>query len=74
MIRSVLAFFGIGEGTRVADALVKREILAAGFVLDATSDVLANPDDSRDWNIFADNMKRRDQTDRFVYRFIKPRY
>jgi len=57
---------------RVDEALVKREILAAGFVLDAESDVLKNPDDPRDFNIFADGAKNRDKTDRFVLRFRKP--
>ena len=57
---------------RVDAELVEKEILAAGFVLDAESDLLANPDDTRDWNIFADDAARRDQTDRFVLRFRKP--
>ena len=61
------------EGLHRVDAeLVKSEILAAGFVLDAESDLLAHPEDTRDWNIFADEAVRRDQTDRFVYRFVKP--
>lgn len=57
---------------RIDIELVKREILAAGFVLDAESDVLADPDDTRDWNIFIDERTRRDKTDRFVLRFVKP--
>ncbi|MFQ5748939.1 MAG: class I SAM-dependent methyltransferase [Planctomycetota bacterium] len=57
---------------RVDEAMVEREILAAGFVLDAESDVLKNPDDPRDFNIFADGAKNRDRTDRFVLRFRKP--
>ena len=53
--------------------MVKAEILAAGFVLDAESDLLRNPDDTRDWNIFRGPEKRsRDKTDRFIYRFRKP--
>ena len=52
--------------------LVEREILAVSFVLDAESDVLANADDTRDWNIFIDERTRRDKTDRFVLRFVKP--
>ncbi len=58
---------------RIDAEMVKNEILAAGFELDAASSVLSNPDDTRDWNIFSDDAKRRDQTDRFVYRFRKPR-
>jgi predicted methyltransferase len=57
---------------RVDRDLVVREVEAAGFVLEAESDVLANPDDSRDWNIFVDGGVRRDRTDRFVLRFRKP--
>ena len=57
---------------RIDVELVKREILEAGFVLDAESDVLASPDDTRDWNIFIDKRTRRDKTDRFVLRFVKP--
>lgn len=61
------------EGLHRIDAeLVKREVLAAGFVLDGESDVLANPEDTRDWNIFADDAARRDKTDRFVFRFVRP--
>ena len=61
------------EGLHRIDAeLVMAEILAAGFVLDAESDLLRNPDDTRDWNIFADDAARRDKTDRFVWRFVKP--
>jgi predicted methyltransferase len=57
---------------RIDIELVKREILAAGFALNSESDVLANPDDTRDWNIFIDERTRRDTTDRFVLRFVKP--
>ena len=57
---------------RVDIELVKSEILAAGFVLEAESDLLAHPEDSRDWNIFADESARRDKTDRYVLRFVKP--
>ena len=55
---------------RIDIDLVKREVLEAGFVLDAESNVLRNPDDTRDWNIFSEG--RRDKTDRFVLRFVKP--
>ena len=50
--------------------LVVEEIVAAGFVIEEETDVLGNPEDTRDWNIFSEG--RRDQTDRFVLRFIKP--
>jgi predicted methyltransferase len=57
---------------RIDVELVKREVLAAGFVLDAESDLLRHPEDTRDWNIFIDDRTRRDETDRFVLRFVKP--
>lgn len=55
---------------RVDAALVQREIEAAGFVLDATSDLLANPDDPRNDSVFGED--RRGNTDRFLWRFKKP--
>jgi predicted methyltransferase len=58
---------------RIDVELVMREVLAAGFVLDAESDLLRHPEDSRDWNIFIDERTRRDTTDRFVLRFVRPR-
>ncbi len=66
---------GCSEGQRLhrIDAeLVRKEILAAGFVLEDESDLLTNPDDTRDWNIFDDDAKKRDRTDRFLWRFRKP--
>jgi predicted methyltransferase len=54
---------------RIDVELVKREVLEAGFDLVAESDALARPDDTRDWNIFSED--RRDQTDRFVLRFVR---
>jgi predicted methyltransferase len=57
---------------RIDYELVKREVLAAGFLLEAESDLLRHPEDTRDWNIFIDNRTRRDTTDRFVLRFVKP--
>jgi predicted methyltransferase len=56
---------------RIDVDLVRREVLAAGFVLEAESDVLSRPDDTRDWNMHTEN--RRDETDRFVLKFVKPR-
>ena len=56
---------------RIDAELVKKEILAAGFTLDAESNVLRNSKDTRDWNIFEDSAARRDKTDRFIYRFHK---
>jgi predicted methyltransferase len=71
-----------GSGTRDCETLhrideevVKQEILAAGFKLDAESDVLRTPDDKRDWNSSpkaATEVGKRGQSDRFVLRFVKP--
>lgn len=58
---------------RVDAEMVKAEVLAAGFVLEATSAILRHPEDTRDWSIFADSGRNRDRTDRFIYRFRKPR-
>ena len=57
---------------RIDVEVVMAEVLAAGFELDAESDVLGHPEDTRDWNIFSNDAARRDQTDRFVLRFVKP--
>jgi predicted methyltransferase len=57
---------------RIDVELVKQEVLAAGFLLQAESTVLQHPEDTRNWNIFIDNRTRRDTTDRFVLRFVKP--
>lgn len=57
---------------RVEASLVREEIEAAGFVLEAESFVLRDDADGRDFNIFSDGQRRRDKTDRFVYYFRKP--
>ena len=49
---------------------VKREVLAAGFVLDGESDLLAHPDDPRTAIVF--NPAVRGRTDQFMLRFRKP--
>lgn len=58
---------------RIDEEVVKQEVLAAGFKLDASSDVLRNPADTRDWNssprAAAD---KRGTSDRFTLRFVKP--
>jgi predicted methyltransferase len=69
-----------GSGTRDCETLhrideevVKQEVLAAGFKLDAESDLLRHPEDKRDWNssptAAAD---KRGTSDRFTLRFVKP--
>ena len=69
-----------GDGTNVAstfhrieEAVVRNEVQAAGFVLDAEADFLRNANDTRDWN---DSPRaagdRRGTSDRFALRFRKP--
>jgi predicted methyltransferase len=58
---------------RIDEETVKQEITAAGFQLDAESDVLRNPNDARDWNGSPGAAgDKRGTTDRFVLRFVKP--
>ena len=58
---------------RIEESVVVDEVTAAGFRLDARSDVLRNPDDPRDWN---DSPRvageRRGTSDRFALRFVRP--
>ena len=55
---------------RIDMEAVKSEVLAAGFVLDATSEVLANPADPHTANVFDPSI--RGKTDQFVLKFRKP--
>lgn len=55
---------------RIDPELAKAEITAAGFVFEAGSDVLANPQDDHTLHTFSDEM--RGKTDRFVFRFRRP--
>ncbi|MEO8705400.1 MAG: SAM-dependent methyltransferase [Kofleriaceae bacterium] len=69
-----------GSGTRDVETLhrideevVKADVAKAGFTLDASSDVLRNPDDKRDWNSSPKAAgDRRGTSDRFTLRFVKP--
>jgi predicted methyltransferase len=56
---------------RIDPDAVINEVLAAGFVLDGTSYILANPEDPRDKNVFDGSIRGR--TDQFLLRFRKPR-
>lgn len=49
---------------------VKREVLAAGFVLDGQSELLAHPDDPRTANVYDPAIRGR--TDQFILKFRKP--
>ena len=66
-----------GAGLEVADSLhridiadVRREVQAAGFVLEAESEVLANPADPLTASVFDPSI--RGQTSQFMLRFRKP--
>jgi predicted methyltransferase len=56
---------------RIDPATVIAQVQAAGFVLEARSDVLSNPQDAHDKLIFAPEIKGH--TDKFVLKFRKPR-
>lgn len=56
---------------RIDPAIVRRDFAAAGFVLEAEADFLANPDDDYSKSVFDPAVRRN--TDRFVIRFRKPR-
>lgn len=64
------ADIGVGKTLhRIDEAVVRREVEAAGFALEAQSDFLRNPADPREKPFF-----RMDQaTDRFALKFVKPR-
>ena len=55
---------------RIDIEAVKREVLAAGFVLDGESDILANPADPRTASVFDPSIRGR--TSQFMLRFRKP--
>ena len=67
-----------GSGLRDTNTLhridietVKSEVVAAGFVLEAASQALANPEDQHNLNVY--DGKVRGHTDSFVLKFRKPR-
>ena len=55
---------------RIDEALIRREVEAAGFKLEAQSDLLRNPGDDRRTNVFSPAI--RGKTDQFLMRFRKP--
>ena len=55
---------------RIDPALVKEQVLAAGFKLEAESDLLKNKDDPHTANVFDPAI--RGTTDQFIYKFVKP--
>ena len=53
---------------RIDEALVRKEVEAAGFKLAAVGDFLRNPDDRRDVPVFKNTVRN----DEFVLKFVKP--
>lgn len=56
---------------RIDPAIVKADFKRAGFVLEGSSDLLRNPAD--DHNLLVFDPKIRGKTDRFLFKFKKPR-
>ena len=64
---------GVGDDAELHcldEVLAIEAVKRAGFVVEATSDVLRNPDDDRTRGVFESGL--RGQTDRFVLRLRKP--
>ena len=57
---------------RIDENFARKDIESAGFVFDGESSVLRNPDDDRLLPVFDERIRRK--TDRFVYRFVKPKF
>jgi len=55
---------------RIDPEVVKKEVLAAGFELEAQSDVLHNPADDHTLKVFDSSI--RGKTDKFIFKFRKP--
>jgi predicted methyltransferase len=55
---------------RIDPEVVKKEVEAAGFKLEAESDVLKNPADDHTMKVF--NPAIRGKTDKFIFKFRKP--
>lgn len=56
---------------RIDPAVVKADFERAGFKLEGTSDILRNPADDHSLLVF--NPEIRGKTDRFIYKFVKPK-
>jgi predicted methyltransferase len=58
---------------RIEESVVRTEVEAAGFVLDAQASFLENPADTKDWNASPRTAgELRGTSDRFVLRYKKP--
>ena len=62
---------GTATRHRIDPAVVRAQVVKAGFVFEAESDVLRNPADNHGAWVFDPTI--RGKTDQFVYRFRKPR-
>ena len=60
----------VGTIHRIDAAVVKQEVMDAGFEFVAESDVLKHPEDDRTKSVFDASI--RGKTDRFIYKFKKP--
>lgn len=58
---------------RIDKQFIIEEVTAAGFKLETDSDLLSHPEDKRDYIFTRDARTKRDQTDRMVLKFIKPK-
>ena len=61
----------IDKTHRIDPALVKEQVLAAGFKLEAESDLLRNPADPKNNLVFDPSI--RGHTDQFIFKFVKPK-
>ena len=57
---------------RIDKKSVIEEITKVGFKLEVDSDILAHPEDTRDYIFTRDTQTKRDRTDRMVLKFVKP--
>lgn len=61
----------IDKSHRIEPSVVKQQVLAAGFKLEAESDILKNAADNHALNVFDPAI--RGKTDQFVFKFTKPK-
>jgi predicted methyltransferase len=61
----------IDKTHRIDPDVVKQQILAAGFKLEAESDLLRNPSDPKNNLVFDPSI--RGHTDQFIFKFVKPK-
>lgn len=63
----------VGRLHRIDEALLREQVLAAGFKLAGEADFLRNPADRRDWNADSGaNLPQSHRQDRFALKFVKP--